>query len=154
MDLKLSEHGNKSKPCKICAPFATVKHRHFSTAYHRTCSNKQKHNIMHCLVCKKSHESNKMTSDNKLIIFLGTSTLYGCILNKNVKPKFHLDINTIAGGTLDSLFENYVYYYSDPSIIQVVIIQALLNDIVKFGLDEIFSKMQKFKAYIKSVKIN
>ena len=151
MDLKLSEHNNKSKPCKICIPFATVRHRHFSTGYHRTVSNKRKHDIMHCLVCKKSHETNKMTSDKKLIIFLGTSTLYGCILDKNVKPQFHLDINTIAGGTLDNLFENYKFYYSDTTVNQVVIIQALLNDVVKFDLNEIFYKMQRFKSYIKSV---
>jgi len=151
MDRRLSEHENKNRKCKICEPFASNYHRHFSTAYHRQCSNNLKHKIMHCITCKKSHETNKLTSQNRLVIFMGTSTLYGCILNEKVKPKFHMDITTIAGGTLDILYKNYVHYYSNSSIIQVVIIQALLNDVERLGLEEIFNKMQKFKAYVKSV---
>lgn len=144
------EYGSPTKhfPCRVCAPLTTIPiyHRHHSTMFfHNTMAQRQEKSI-DCPTCKENHP---IDSDKKrLIVVFSTSCLHNTFLNNVVKTPFHINIETIAGGTIDLLRCNFAQLYWNVQIPMDVVAVAGLNDVQNLELDQLLDNIVLFKRNV------
>lgn len=143
---------NKNLPCNICKDYVKVYHRHFSTQFRRMeLQKKNSKTNMFCPVCKKYHHIMMPSSNHRLIVIAGSSTLHNVFLAKTFQSTQHIDILTICGGTISSIMESYKHLYTNFSIPQTVVFVGGLNDISRFSSCSIINKLKGFKNMLRTL---
>jgi len=126
----MSEYGSPTKwfPCKVCAglPERVHPHRHHSTKYFHTTLLARGETEVDCPFCKKVHPI--IDESERLTIIFSTSTIHNAMFHESVRPKGHLNIETIAGATTDLLRANYSLLYWEEKKPMTVIVSSGLND--------------------------
>ena len=146
---KYGPTSNKTHPCFVCRPWSRkpLYHRHFSTKYFYATQLNQNVENVECRTCKHIHQIER-EEEKRVIVILSTSTLHNTFLNDAVKSPVHVNLETICGGTIDMLRENWIYQYSQETKPMDIIVVAGLNDLTTLSEEEFVEKIATFKRIV------
>jgi hypothetical protein len=144
------EYGNivKYSACKVCKPLSAIpmRHYHHSTKYFHNTLLARNEGLVNCPTCKVEHLIHQW--EERVTVIMSTSSLHNCFLYESVKPEFHVNIESISGGTIDMLRASWVQLYWEESRPMNVIVVAGLNDVPNCDYERITGHITLFKKVV------
>ena len=141
----LQAYGNALKTiyCMPCRQRHGVDkyHHHHSTSYFNI-RQARFGSDLNCPTCKIRHPI-ELPPDQKRIILFTSSTLHNVYLDEQVRFPTHIDIESIAGGRIDDLYQAWRSCYNDDKPQHVVLV-AGLNDVVNISLADFEASLNKW----------
>ena len=122
---------NKMFPCSVCYFRFDQRpnrlHRHHSTLYYYEKAQLDDEGNFQCATCKLYHPVSLNLSRN--IVIFTSSTLHDVFLNRDVRVPFHMEFESICGGRLTDLYNNWRAAYTGRPVPTDIIIITGLNDV-------------------------
>jgi len=139
----------KFSACKVCKPLSAVPlhHYHHSTKFFHNTLLARKEALVNCPTCKVEHLIHQW--EERVTIVMSTSSLHNCFLYESVKTPFHVNMETISGGTIDMLRASWVQLYWEESRPMNIIVVAGLNDVPNCDFERITRHITLFKKVVK-----